>query len=286
MIRKKWRKLGIIIFLIVFLYTENNWIQVTDYNVNINELPSEYEGFSIVHISDVHNKLFGKGQKRLVNIIEKQEPNIIVITGDLIDRRRYNKANAIMLIEKLVDIAPVYYVTGNHEWWSGKYGELRVDIENLGVNILSDEKIKINNNNKIINILGIDDPAKYYNEYSKSINSYNKVIEKIDMLLKDIKKEDITILLSHRPELFEVYKQRNIDLILCGHAHGGQIRLPFIGGIIAPNQGLFPKYDGGKYNYKEVNMIVNRGLGNSIAPIRIFNKPEVGVIILNKNKAK
>ncbi|MCT4598108.1 MAG: metallophosphoesterase [Vallitalea sp.] len=286
MIRKKWRRLGIIIFLIVFLYIENNWIQVTDYNLSIKELPSEFEGFSIVHISDVHNKLFGKGQKRLVNVIEKQEPNIIVITGDLIDRRRYNKANAIMLIEKLVDIAPVYYVTGNHEWWSGKYGELRVDIENLGVNILSDDKIKINNNNKIINILGIDDPAKYYNEYSKPINSYNKVIEKIDMLLKDNKKEDITILLSHRPELFEVYKQRNIDLILCGHAHGGQIRLPFIGGIIAPNQGLFPKYDGGKYNYNDVNMIVNRGLGNSIAPIRIFNKPEVGVITLSKNKAK
>lgn len=282
MIRRKWKRICIIIFLIVFLYIENNWIEVTNYIVEMKELPNEYEGFRIVHISDLHNKLLGNGQKNLVNIIENEKPDIIVITGDLIDRRRYNKANAIILIEKLVNIAPVYYVTGNHEWWSGKYGELRKDVESLGVNILSDDKIEIINKKEGINILGIDDPAKYYKEYSKPDDGYNIINEKIDMLLENIKEEQVTILLSHRPELFELYKEKDIDLILCGHAHGGQIRLPFIGGIMSPNQGLFPKYDGGKYNYKEVNMIVNRGLGNSIAPIRIFNKPEVGVIILRK----
>ncbi|MCT4544918.1 MAG: metallophosphoesterase, partial [Vallitalea sp.] len=182
----------------------------------------------------MHNKLFGNGQKNLVNIIENQKPDIIVITGDLIDRRRYNKTNALVLIEKLVDIAPVYYVTGNHEWWSGKYEVLRKDIEKAGVNILSDDKIEIINKKEVINIIGIDDPAKYYKEYSKPDDGYNIIDEKIDMLLENIKGKQVTILLSHRPELFELYKEKDIDLILCGHAHGGQIRLPFIGGIIAP----------------------------------------------------
>lgn len=282
MINIKWKIICIIIVLIVFLYIENNWITVTNYIIEIKDLPSEYEEFRIIHLSDIHNKMFGNGQKNLVNIIEKENPDIIVITGDLIDRRRYNKATALVLLEKLVDIAPIYYVTGNHEWWSGKYGELRKDIERLGVHILSDEKIEIKYGKEILNVIGIDDPAKYYKEYSKPDNGYKIINSKIDILLEDIKEDQVKILLSHRPELFELYKGKNIDLILCGHAHGGQIRLPFIGGILSPNQGLFPKYDGGKYYYNEVNMIVNRGLGNSIAPIRVFNKPEVGVIILRK----
>ncbi|MCT4563985.1 MAG: metallophosphoesterase [Maledivibacter sp.] len=280
MINIKWNIICTIIALMIFLFIENNWITVTNYIIEIKKLPREYEEFRIIHLSDIHNKIFG--QNNLVNIIKKRNPNIIVITGDLIDRRRYNKAAAIGLLEKLLDMAPIYYVTGNHEWWSGKYGELKRSIEGLGVHILSDDKAEIKYGNKILNIIGIDDPAKYYEEYSKPHNGYKITNEKIDILLENINEEQVTILLSHRPELFELYKEKNIDLILCGHAHGGQIRLPFIGGIIAPNQGLFPKYDGGKYNYNEVNMIVNRGLGNSIAPIRVFNKPEVGVITLKK----
>lgn len=282
MIKRKWKIICIIIVLIGSLYIGNNWVEVTNYIIEIKELPHEYEGFRIVHLSDIHNKMFGNRHKYLANIIENEKSDIIVITGDLIDRRRYNKTNAIILIEKLIDIAPVYYVTGNHEWWSGKYGELRKDLESLGVNILSDDKIEIINENKVLNIIGIDDPAKYYKEYYKPNDAYNIINEKIDTLLENIKEEQVTILLSHRPELFELYKDKDIDLILCGHAHGGQIRLPFIGGIISPNQGFFPKYDGGRYNYKQVNMIVNRGLGNSIVPMRIFNRPEVGVIVLSK----
>ncbi|PKM49008.1 MAG: phosphoesterase [Firmicutes bacterium HGW-Firmicutes-7] len=282
MIKTKWKKFCIIIFLIVFLYLENNQIEVSNFTIDMRELPREYEGFRIIHLSDLHNKLFGHGQKNLVNIIENEKPNIIVITGDLIDRRRYNKANAILLIEKLVDIAPVYYVTGNHEWWSGKYETLRNDIESTGVHILSDEKTEIIYGKKVINIMGIDDPAKYYEEYAKSDNGIRIINEKIDMLLADIKEEQVTILLAHRPELFNLYKEKNINLVLCGHTHGGQVRLPFIGGLMAPSQGLFPEFDGGKYKNKEVTMIVNRGLGNSIFPIRIFNKPQVGVIILSK----
>jgi predicted MPP superfamily phosphohydrolase len=280
MINIKWNIICTIIALMIFLFIENNWITVTNYIIEIKKLPREYEEFRIIHLSDIHNKIFG--QKNLANIIKKRNPNIIVITGDLIDRRRYNKAAAIGLLEKLLDMAPIYYVTGNHEWWSGKYGELKRSIEGLGVHILSDDKAEIKYGNKILNIIGIDDPAKYYEEYSKPHNGYKIINEKIDILLENINEEQVTILLSHRPELFELYKEKNIDLILCGHAHGGQIRLPFIGGIMAPNQGLFPKYDGGEYNYNEVNMIVNRGLGNSIAPIRVFNKPEVGVITLKK----
>lgn len=283
-VKKRWVFLCGIILLMMFFYIGNNWIEVTSYNIKIRKLPSEFEKFRIVHLSDVHNKMFGDNQMKLVSIVEEENPDIIMITGDLIDRRRYNKENAMILVRKLVKIAPVYYVTGNHEWWSGKYIDLKKDLVNEGVLVLSDEKVEIERKGKKISVIGIDDLAKYCKECGETSREYELVDKKIDALLNSVREDQVTILLSHRPEMFDLNKEKNLDLILCGHTHGGQVRVPFVGGILAPNQGFLPEYDAGEYKYKEVNMIINRGLGNSLAPIRIFNRPEVGVITLTKNR--
>lgn len=275
------RKILSIFFVIICLtYIGNNWIRITNYIINLNNLSSEFNGFKIVHLSDVHNKMFGKQQKYLAGIIEKQNPDIIVITGDLIDRRRYNKENALKLLNRIVEIAPVYYVTGNHEWWSGKYKSLKKDMQETGVIVLSDTKVEIVRDDNVLNILGVDDPAKYYEDYLGSKTGYEATSETLDSLIRNVEKE-VTILLSHRPELFDVYQSKDLNLVLSGHAHGGQVRLPMLGGLFSPNQGMFPEYDSGLYQEGETNMIVSRGLGNSIMPIRLFNRPEVVSITLN-----
>lgn len=275
----------ILILISILLYIGNNYITTSEYKVKLNNLPSSFEGFRIVQLSDVHNKMFGAEQNKLVNEIKEQNPDIIVITGDLIDRRRYgSKDNALKLLEKIINIAPVYFVTGNHEWWSNKYeSELYDEIKSYGVKILSNEKIELIKGKEKINLIGLDDIAKYYKEKSKPYESfiaYANVNETLKALNKTIDDSDIKILLSHRPDLIDIYEKNKVDVVLSGHTHGGQVRIPFIGGLIAPSQGFFPDFDGGMYKRAEMILIVSRGLGNSLGPFRINNFPEIVTLIL------
>ena len=171
---------------------------------------------------------------------------------------------------------PAYYVTGNHEARVSEYNELKEGLIDQGVVVLDDERIELELSGETIALLGVNDPS-FQTDYlfgdSETIMK-NRLQEISDA------KNEFTILLSHRPELFEVYADNNIDIILSGHAHGGQFRLPFVGGLVAPNQGLFPKYDAGLYTDENTNMIVSRGIGNSILPFRFNNRPEVIIIDL------
>jgi uncharacterized protein len=262
--------------LISFSYYHNNFISITKVNVISKKIPQSFNGFKVVHLSDLHNKMFGKNQSNLIKLINKAKPDIIVITGDLVDSRRYNEEKSMILINKLVGSYPVYYVTGNHEWRSGKYSSLEEKLNKAGVKILKDIYTNIIKNNEKIVISGVDDPSKYNydDKYSSSFkNSLNAA-------LKDTSIRDFRILLSHRPERLSQYQSSKIDLALSGHAHGGQVRIPFIGGIVAPHQGFFPKYTSGAYTENGTTMIVSRGLGNSIAPQRVFNRPEIVVVTL------
>ena len=275
----------VLILIYILLYISNNYITTSEYKVKLNNLPSSFDGFRIVQLSDVHNKMFGAEQNKLANKIKEQKPDIIVITGDLIDRRRYgSKDNALKLLEKIISIAPVYYVTGNHEWWSNKYeSELYDEIKSYGVNILSDEKVELIKEKEKINIIGLDDIAKYYKEKSKPYESfiaYANVNETLKDINKTINDSDVKIVLSHRPELIDIYEKNKVDIVLSGHAHGGQVRIPFIGGLIAPSQGYFPQYDGGMYKKGEMILIISRGLGNSLIPFRINNFPEIVTLVL------
>ncbi|MCY6355824.1 metallophosphoesterase [Clostridium sp. ZS2-4] len=273
-------KISIIISICLgmFFYYQNNFIEVTSLQIKAKEIPQEFSGYKILHLSDLHNKLFGKNQKRLVEEIRKIKPDLIVFTGDIIDRRRYDERPSLILMNEIINIASVYYVTGNHEMWSGKFDSLEKKLKDIGVNILRNKQKAIRKGKSQIHIIGIDDPAA-----SSSYNDEQVVIGKeIQQAIGKKYNNEYKILLSHRPEKFPIYRKNNINLILCGHAHGGQVRLPFIGGIIAPNQGFFPKYTSGAYQNGNSTMIVNRGLGNSLAPFRIFNRPEIVVITLHK----
>lgn len=240
------------------------------------KIPKEFNNFTIAHISDFHNKQFGKEQVTILNKIKSISPDIIVITGDLIDRRKYDLDTAMTFVSGAMQIAPIYYVSGNHEAWSGKFDTIKEELIGAGVHILDNAEVEISKGNHSISILGLADPDFHTSDYMEGTD----VSEITKQLSGWSANENFKILLSHRPELFELYCENNMDLIFTGHAHGGQFRIPGIGGLIAPDQGLFPEYTSGSY-YKEAStMFVSRGLGNSIVPIRIFNRPEIIAVTL------
>ena len=264
----------ILIILISFLYFENNSIQITKKELYSSKVPKGFEGFKIIQISDLHSKVFGRNNKDLVEKIKDEKPHIIVITGDLVDRRRYNEDKSLDFIDRIKDICPIYYVTGNHEAWSGKFPSLERKLKERKVNVLRNHKLSVNKGGEHINILGVDDPAFNTKDYSEAYKDFEITKNALKSMEYD-KEREFNILLSHRPELFDIYEEAGIDLAFAGHAHGGQINIPFIGGVIAPNQGFFPKYYKGDYNKNNTTMIVSRGLGNSVAPQRLFNRPEI-----------
>lgn len=270
----------IIVLIIIYLYFENNAIQITNIDVKDPIIPNSFNDFKIVHISDLHNKEFGKNQQNIIAKIKEINPDIIVITGDIIDSYDTNVQISADFINGISKIAPVYYVTGNHESRIlDDYVSLKTQMQTAGIHVLENEFITISNGNDKINIIGINDPSFDFFKLTGSTDE-EIVATNLNGLTEDLK--GYNILLSHRPELIDIYASFNINLVFSGHAHGGQIRIPFIGGIIAPNQGLFPKYTSGLYEVKNTKMVVSRGLGNSAFPIRINNRPEIVVVRFKK----
>jgi len=279
----KKRRTALIVFVIllipflIWIYWGNTSIQVTEIGIDSKKIPESFRGFRIVQVSDLHNTEFGESQSRLLSAIKNAAPDLIAVTGDLIDSRFTDMEIAMEFVHGVTEIAPVYYVTGNHEARTDEYSELVEQLVQAGVVILNDESIEIENGSEAIRLMGVNDP-----EFTAQGDAYVGNAYVMDAKLTAMLTEDstYTILLSHRPELFDVYAYNNIDLVLSGHAHGGQVRLPFIGGLAAPNQGFFPQYSEGVYEKSRTKMVVSRGLGNSIFPIRINNHPELVVITL------
>lgn len=266
------------IFIIVTV-RENNTLELNYITVNNSTLPSEFEGFRIAHVSDLHNSEWGESNERLINLLKASKPDIIAITGDIVDRNRTNVEIAVNFAKEATKIAPCYYVSGNHESAIPNYDQLEKGLTEVGVTVLNNSKVEIKRGNDKITIMGICDPTLVIDER----DGYDEKSITKDLISKiSYTKNDYTILLSHRPESFDIYVEKEIDLTLSGHAHGGQVRLPLIGGILAPNQGFFPYYDSGLYEKNTSAMIVSRGIGNSTFPIRVNNVPEIILIELNK----
>lgn len=263
------------ILIILFIFWQNNYITITKINYVNEKIPVEFNGYKIAHISDLHNKDFGNKQSYLINKIKEISPDVIFITGDLIDKRFTNIDVSMEFINQAVNIAPIYYIPGNHEAYIEEYDDLKYMLLNSGITILDDKSIEIKKDNSSIDLLGLVDP----NFYIKS----KQILNTEDRLSEISKSDKFKILLSHRPELLDIYEKNNIDLVFCGHAHGGQFRIPYVLGMFAPNQGFLPKYTSGIYKKNLTSMIVSRGIGNSILPIRIFNRPEIIQITLNRN---
>ena len=267
---------ALLVALIVWIAWGNTALELNTYTITSDKLPEAFDGYSIAHISDLHNAEMGEDNEKLLSMLRSAEPEMIAITGDLIDSRNTNVEIALEFAKEAMKVAPCYYVTGNHEARVSEYDELKEGLTELGVVVLEDECIELKQDSEHIVLIGVDDPS-FDTDY---LFGDAKMV--MESKLQDLTGEDdrYTVLLSHRPELFDVYVESGVDLILSGHAHGGQFRLPFVGGLVAPNQGFFPEYDGGLYTEKNTNMLISRGVGNSILPFRINNRPEVILIEL------
>lgn len=263
--RKKYIKsaivLLIVIALLLFCNFQNKHLETTHYTYEAEQLGVDLEGYRIVQISDLHNAKFGKNNQRLVDRIRECDPDMIVLTGDLVDSNHTNVDRAVQFVDEIVKICPVYYVTGNHEYWldTSEYENLMDGLASAGVVILDDQVVEISRGDAKLRLVGLDD---------KSLADGT-----LEALLSDEK--ELTVVLAHEPQYFARYAGTGVDLVLSGHAHGGQFRLPFVGGIVAPDQGFLPEYTAGEYYMNGTEMIVSRGLGNSVIPVRLFNFPEI-----------
>ena len=242
--------------------------EVTELTVESEKLPESFSGFRIAQISDLHNAEFGSGNMKLVSLLEGAAPDIIVITGDIADSRSTRIDICLAFAEKCVQIAPTFYVTGNHEARIDEYPELAAGLEEAGVTVLDNSSAAVERGGESISVIGVRDPAFTAGRASSTVAS---------ALASLTGGDGYKILLSHRPELFSTYVASGVDLVLAGHAHGGQVRLPVIGGLFAPGQGFFPEYDSGLYTSGTTRMIVSRGLGSSSFPVRINDRPEIVV---------
>lgn len=274
MLNRKRKKIlfiaAIAIVLVAWTVWSNVTVGTTHYTVTSNRLPASFDHYKIVIVSDVHNAEFGVNNSWLIRQIKKESPDIIAITGDLVDSSKTDIEIAGKLVHQLVEIAPCYYVTGNHEAWLGsQYQELENILLDESVVTLHDNAVPLTKDHEAIQLVGLDDPDFTDRDASIQASMLESKINSMNL------SGSYCILLSHRPEAFDAYVTENMDLVLSGHAHGGQFRLPFVGGIIAPNQGLFPKYDAGMYSENNTTMIVSRGIGNSIIPVRFNNRPEI-----------
>lgn len=253
----------------------DNRLEVTHYSISSKKIPAEFDGFKIVQVSDYHcDSVPG-----LVEEIKNENPDLIVSTGDLADDKG-SCLPAVRLCEHLIDIAPVYAVTGNHDLWRSDYEKFEREISDIGVVTLHNERVTIGIGSGEIALSGIDDPF--------TLNG-SKAAENVQSSLARLSRYDgYDILLFHRANLFDYVNHHGFDLILAGHMHGGQVRLPNGRGFVSPRSSwagktsiFFPKYVGGHYRSPHTEMIVNRGIGNPMIIPRLFNRPELTVITLN-----
>lgn len=297
---------GILAGLFCLNYWMNHQIFVRHMKIESASLPEEFQDFQIVQLTDIHSIRSQEQMEKILKKVRKEQPEVIVVTGDLVDSDYYtNSANVIaaeaenevtaefeiaeaipdiatlQLMEELLTIAPVYMVYGNHEMIlldDPENNPLKVAMEEAGVVLLNHEKVRLEKNGEFIWLTGVQDPIVLYKDSlfaDSGNNNRERLAAELDYVLEDVKEEDYVVLLSHRPEYFEMYTEYPVDLALTGHAHGGQIRIPFIGGLYAPSQGWFPKYTSGLYEDGDFKMITSRGIGDSKKLMRVFNPPEI-----------
>lgn len=260
------------LLLVFWVLWANVALECNGYSVGVNGLPSAFDGFRIAHVSDLHNSDVADD---LLKSLRVQKPDIIAVTGDSIDCNHTDINKALEFFEGAADIAPVYYVTGNHEAWirPDTYADYEKRLENLGVTVLRNESVTLTRGDKTITLVGIDDPEFTNVQYEGGIGESLRLPD-LSLLMDD----GTNILLAHRPEYFKSYASAGFDLVLSGHTHGGQFRIPFIGGVNAHGQGWFPHYDAGMFESGNTTMVISRGIGNSKIPVRINNRPELVMI--------
>lgn len=251
-------------------------LEISRYEVKSQKLPESFDGFKIVQLSDLHGAEFGEDGMGLVEKVKELEPDIIALTGDFVTDEG-DLAAVEKLVARLTELCPVYFVSGNHEFGSGLAVKVRNILERAGVKYLSNEYLTISRGEDEILLGGVEDPLAYADMLSP---------DELAQKMNDAAPDAFKILLGHRNYWMTEYPELPVDLIFCGHAHGGLIRIPGVGGLIGTDRRLFPDFDAGEYNNGRYTLIVSRGLGNSVPIPRIFNRPEIVCVELSSAYAR
>ena len=279
------------IFILMYLYIKYNvnTLEVTKYVVENKKVPKEFDGYNIVQISDLHSKLFGENNKKLIQKIKSLNPDIVVVTGDLIDGENNNYNVALDFMKEISKLYRVYYIIGNHEQkslikkYKDEYKDYFNKLHQIDFVNLDNNKVEIVKGDSNINLYGLTVPYSCYKYLFDNQETTSIDIDFLEEKLGKVDREQFNILLAHTPFYFDEYEKWGADLTLCGHVHGGVVRLPFIGGLLSPDRKFFPKYDLGKYEKNNSTMIVSKGLGGSKVLIRINCKPEIVSIKLKSD---
>lgn len=254
------------------LVRDTRTLEATEYTFRSEKVTGALEGYRMTVVADLHGERYGKHNERLLHLLAAQKPDIILLPGDLTDSYLDRTQYALEFAREAVKIAPCWYTTGNHEHrlTDGELTAFLRGLKEAGVHILRNDAVQMGAGADSFRLLGVDcNMAK------------DDVLQK---LMKDSQNGTLNILLSHKPHFADAYERAGVDLVICGHAHGGQFRLPGVGGLYAPGQGILPKYTAGLYTLGKTTMAVSRGAGNSSFPVRLGNKPEIVTVVLRGTK--
>ena len=257
-----------------FVYWQNFTLQVETVELFFESLPPQFDGLRVAELSDLHGRSFGKNNVRLLRTLQKARPDMICICGDLFDE----KTDLTMLeplLTGLTDIAPVYYVTGNHEWQVKNLREILQKMRAWGVTVLENEERVLSRGGAEMVVAGVHDPCGPYDM---------KTPAALVRELRSAQGNDFILMLSHRNDELTMWSQLGVQLVLSGHCHGGVVRLPFMGGVFGTRRELFPEYDAGVYRQDGTTLFVSRGLGYTNVHFRLFNRPHVPIMILRSGK--
>jgi len=261
---------AVILAFLVWMVLSNVRVEVTHVTVRLPRLPGAFSHLKIAQVSDLHNDRRCAPGGQILRRLREERPDLIVITGDLVDSVRTDEALALAFVREALRIAPVLYANGNHESRIRSYPELVSDLKDAGVTVLEDERWLLEKDGETLTFIGVNDPT-----FDRERDHLSDRAERMEKRIRPLMDGHCTVLLSHRPNFPEAYAACGVDLVFSGHAHGGQFRLPFLGGLYAPGQGILPRYDAGLYREGGTQMIVSRGLGNSGFPVRFNNPPEL-----------
>ena len=260
---------------VLFFRWSNRSLQIEAFTYASPRLPEGFDGCTIVQLSDLHGASFGEDNAELIAAVAAQDPDLIFLTGDIQDRYRKTPASYTAAIGRaMAGIAPTYFVTGNHEWAFPDVRELKRSLKDAGVTVLTNEFVALERNGGVIFLAGIDDPNGFADQKSP---------EALAEEVKAAADGGFWMLLAHRNNYFEKqYSGLGADLVISGHGHGGLIRLPFTDGLISVERTLFPSYTAGFYQFNGRDVFVSRGLGNSGPSFRLFNRPQLVTLTLEK----
>lgn len=274
--------------VLCFLFYGNNSIQRSTFHLSVDKLPRDHPGLRIVHISDLHGKRFGGHNRRLARAVAGLDPDLVLVSGDMIDSHRDDGSPFIDLLHELQQRYPVYCSLGNHEQivrgmaGTERYARFAEKAAEAGAILLDNERVEYVKDGAVFGIYGFTAALYHYSSQSTTEIWEEAALKTafIEDKLGRPQDDEIAILLAHNPKYFTKYADWGPDLVCAGHIHGGVVRLPFWGGVLSPDKTFFPPYSAGLYRSGESTMHVSRGLGNSVIPCRIFNRPDLSLIIV------